>query len=115
MDDDQPLDTFNPEPYSFVITERRRKKPRKRNHGFFRQAVPCLPFPLAVVCCTLNVIFPGFGTIFAGCMLLLSPLIIGYVWSIMWGVLFIQISRRWWISRLEDRENLIENCPCSSW
>ncbi|CAD5215437.1 unnamed protein product [Bursaphelenchus xylophilus] len=136
------LDTFNPEPYSFVITERRRPKKRKRSHGLFRQAVPCLPYPLAIVCCVLNVILPGFGTIISGCMvcccgsfecpnprcivfcsnfycgllqLLLSPLIIGYIWSIIWGILFLQLSKKWWISRLEERGDLVESCPCSSW
>lgn len=29
--------------------------------GFFRKAIPIMPKPLAVVCCFLNIIIPGFG------------------------------------------------------
>ncbi|MFH4978642.1 hypothetical protein AB6A40_005351 [Gnathostoma spinigerum] len=88
-----------------------------QEHGPFRREVPCMPMALAVLCCLLNFFIFGFGTIVAGlsllccskvrsgssrrkaiCMNLFAgflqfvtfPLVVGVVWSIMWGVLFIQ-------------------------
>lgn len=29
--------------------------------GFFRKAIPVMPKPLAIICCLLNIIFPGLG------------------------------------------------------
>ncbi|KHN78955.1 putative transmembrane protein C1orf95 -like protein [Toxocara canis] len=88
--------------------------------GPFRKVVPCLPMPLAGLCCLINVFVPGFGTIIAALstlccstlphhvtrsralpMNLLAgflqfitfPLVVGCVWSIIWGLLFIQIAQ----------------------
>ena len=68
--------------------------------------VPKLSKPIAIVCCLIDIIFPGFGTTIAACMtdeeqvskvqlvvslfqLLLAPFIIGYIWSWYWAYLFI--------------------------
>ena len=64
--------------------------------------VPKLAKPFAILCCILNVILPGTGTITAACMsteqlisktqvvvglmqFLLSILIVGYFWSWYWA------------------------------
>uniref|UniRef100_T1JGT2 Protein SPEC3 n=1 Tax=Strigamia maritima TaxID=126957 RepID=T1JGT2_STRMM len=87
-------------------------------HGQFRKAVPTMPLPLAIVCCVLNVFLPGTGTLvsafavwchyateyenksraFANNVLaaflqvLTLVIIVGYIWSILWGVTFVTLS-----------------------
>ncbi|XP_039249012.2 protein SPEC3-like [Styela clava] len=88
-----------------------------QNKSSMRQAIPAFPMPLAVILAIVNFLLPGFGTIFAGfgvlccgntdqsgggrvgtfCInfwvgilqLLTAWLIIGWVWSIIWGIAFI--------------------------
>ncbi|KAK3588568.1 hypothetical protein CHS0354_026173 [Potamilus streckersoni] len=87
-----------------------------------RYVVPALPMPLAVICCILNFLIPGFGTIVAGIsvlccartddmtsqekcgscltvigigflqLLLTVCFLIGWIWSCIWGVTFIGMS-----------------------
>uniref|UniRef100_A0A0M3I4X7 Transmembrane protein n=1 Tax=Ascaris lumbricoides TaxID=6252 RepID=A0A0M3I4X7_ASCLU len=84
------------ERFTITITEHK---------GPFRKVVPCLPMALAGLCCLANVFIPGFDGVTrsrAVGMNLLSgflqfitfPLVVGCVWSIIWGVLFIQIARK---------------------
>ncbi|CAL1526188.1 unnamed protein product [Lymnaea stagnalis] len=87
-------------------------------HGPLYNAIPCMPLPLAVVLCMLNIVVPGMGTFFSswaclcGCktklgkpakafglnllsallQMLSFVLIVGWVWSIIWGMNFLQIA-----------------------
>ncbi|XP_064485013.1 protein stum homolog [Ornithodoros turicata] len=90
----------------------------RERHGRFRKAVPIMPMPIAVCLCILNVLLPGVGTLVtviavvcgcrtehesrcvaAGYNLLASllqtvtaPFVVGWVWSIMWGITFVNVS-----------------------
>nr|XP_046908647.1 probable WRKY transcription factor protein 1 [Dermatophagoides farinae] len=92
-------------------------------HGFFRKAVPTLPLAIAVMFCMLNLLLPGSGTFLASfaivfgsqteygpgygyqafliCFLssllqfITAILVFGWVWSIMWGIVFIKNSLRY--------------------
>ncbi|XP_022253962.1 uncharacterized protein LOC111088358 [Limulus polyphemus] len=90
----------------------------REKHGVFRKAVPLMPVSLSLLLCILNVLTPGIGTLLAGCtivcgcrteyssrvkaiflnilaailQLILAPIVIGWVWSIMWGITFVNIS-----------------------
>ncbi|OTF71940.1 hypothetical protein BLA29_007838 [Euroglyphus maynei] len=87
-------------------------------HGFFRKAVPILPLPIAVMFCMLNLLLPGSGTFLSSfaivfgsqteygpgygyqafliCFLssilqfITAIFVFGWVWSIMWGIVFIK-------------------------
>ncbi|KAH9509050.1 hypothetical protein Btru_048889 [Bulinus truncatus] len=89
-------------------------------HGPLYNAIPRMPLPLAVVLCIFNIVIPGLGTFFSswaclcGCktklgnpakafglnllsailQMLSFVLIIGWVWSIIWGMNFLQISNQ---------------------
>ncbi|XP_054719377.1 protein stum homolog, partial [Uloborus diversus] len=90
----------------------------REKHGYFRKAIPHMPVPLAVFLCLLNVLIPGLGTlissfaVFCGCtteygdkrksllynllaallQLLMAPIIVGWIWSVLWGITFVNIS-----------------------
>ncbi|CAI5441396.1 unnamed protein product [Caenorhabditis angaria] len=111
------------------------------HHGRFRSAIPIMPLSLACLCFLMNVFLPGSGTLLGGISVLCcsdprgrskpncicwnttaailqflsAPLIIGIIWSIIWGVMFIQIARKWFISDLDHRADFLSCCPCSSW
>ncbi|KAL5014041.1 hypothetical protein ScPMuIL_008311 [Solemya velum] len=87
-----------------------------------RLAVPAMPMGVAILCCVLNILLPGIGTMVAGLspfccarnedmgcgercgscyigfligflQLILVPLLfIGWIWSIIWGISFIGMS-----------------------
>uniref|UniRef100_A0A0B6Z287 Protein SPEC3 n=1 Tax=Arion vulgaris TaxID=1028688 RepID=A0A0B6Z287_9EUPU len=87
-------------------------------HGSLYNAIPYMPLPLAVILCILNIVVPGLGTFISswaclcGCktklgkpatafgLNMLSALlqmvsfvvIVGWVWSILWGMNFVQIA-----------------------
>ncbi|CAP27275.2 Protein CBG07077 [Caenorhabditis briggsae] len=86
-----------------------------QHHGFFRAEIPIMPLTLAVFCCFLNMVVPGTGTFLSGISFLLFPLLIGFVWSVIWGIMFIQIARNWFISDLHHRTDFLTWCPCSNW
>lgn len=92
-----------------------------------RIAVPAMPRPMAILCCVLNFIVPGLGTIIAGftvcccarsedmtycekmssfCIsfwigilqiLTLPVLLLGWIWSCVWGVSFIGMSNEYYV------------------
>ncbi|TMS35256.1 hypothetical protein L596_002696 [Steinernema carpocapsae] len=110
---------FNEEPQSFTYSEGVSITVAKE-HGFFRRAVPCMPMALAGFCCFLNILLPGSGTLVSSfsvfccgasyesekskchvfstnilaafLQFLLFPMVIGCVWSIIWGVTFVQLA-----------------------
>ncbi|CAD6192184.1 unnamed protein product [Caenorhabditis auriculariae] len=110
-------------------------------HGRFRRAIPRMPIALAVFCCFCNVFIPGLGTFLSALsilccadprggsklnsmginllaallQLLTCPLVVGFVWSVIWGVLFIQIARKWFISDIDSRYHALDCCVCSRW
>ncbi|XP_060585097.1 protein SPEC3-like [Ruditapes philippinarum] len=91
-----------------------------------RVAVPAMPMPLAILCCVLNFLVPGLGTILAGLsvcccsrnedmsagsqigsccisfgigllqLLLTVLLLIGWIWSCVWGVFFLGMSAEYY-------------------
>ncbi|KAG8182501.1 hypothetical protein JTE90_020416 [Oedothorax gibbosus] len=89
-------------------------------HGRFRKAVPCMPLGLSIILCIVNMLAPGLGTFLAaftvlcGCpteycdeerctaflynvlaaflQLLTALIVVGWVWSIMWGITFVGMS-----------------------
>ncbi|XP_077520821.1 protein stum homolog isoform X2 [Amblyomma americanum] len=90
----------------------------RERHGRFRKAVPLLPLPVAVALCLLNVLLPGVGTLLSavaalcGCrtehpsrwtaagyallaallQAITAPFVVGWVWSIMWGIAFVNVA-----------------------
>uniref|UniRef100_A0A1I7ZRB9 Protein stum homolog n=1 Tax=Steinernema glaseri TaxID=37863 RepID=A0A1I7ZRB9_9BILA len=130
---------FNEEPQSFTYSEGVSITIAKE-HGFFRRAVPCMPMALAGLCCFLNILLPGSGTFLSSFSIfccasyeserskchvfwtnilaailqfLLFPVVVGCVWSIVWGVTFVQLARKWWISSIHDRDSCLDSCLCS--
>ncbi|CAH1791893.1 unnamed protein product [Owenia fusiformis] len=88
-------------------------------HTPFHNAIPIMPLPLAVLCFILNIVAPGFGTLVSAFSLFCKGtstrmnkratavawniltavlqmatflVIVGWVWSILWGMNFIQMS-----------------------
>lgn len=102
----------------------------KEKHGTLRKAVPILPVPLAVLCLFLNLV-PGLGTFVSGLavmcgyptqyeskvaglcwnvvtallQLLLTPIIVGLIWSVQRGVILVQESLK---KKIEERESQAE-------
>ncbi|XP_070577371.1 protein stum homolog [Ptychodera flava] len=92
----------------------------KEKHGPLRAAVPCMPLPIAIICCLLNICTPGIGTLIsaftvfccgktgnperAPCVdfwlnilsallqIITFPVIVGWIWSIFWGMTFVTLS-----------------------
>lgn len=98
----------------------------KVKHSPFRASVPCMPSPLAVVCAILNIIIPGSGTfvsafsvfccgfaerqacsafgwnlLAAALQLLTVFLLVGWIWSIHWGIMFVTLSSEYEHERLK--------------
>jgi hypothetical protein len=99
----------------------------EEKHGPLQRAIPVMPLALAVVSCVFNIVLPGTGTLLAAfsvfcCgtttrmnsalrafllnivsgLLQLSTflLIVGWIWSITWGMTFVQLA----LSAKENRE-----------
>jgi len=92
--------------------------PNKVKQGMFRRAVPQMPRVLAFICFVLNLVLPGTGTLISAFAVfccgkhdyeknivaflynLLAGilqsatifLLVGWIWSIRWGILFVQLS-----------------------
>ncbi|XP_067684285.1 protein SPEC3-like [Haliotis asinina] len=97
-----------------------------------RLAVPAMPMPLAVVCCVLNFLVPGLGTVIAGLssfccarnedmdsssrcgsccigfgigflqLLTTVTCLIGWVWSCVWGIFMIGMSAEYYHNNPPD-------------
>lgn len=89
----------------------------REKHGSFRAAVPCMPTPVALVCCLLNIVAPGTGTLITAfacfccgypevrpvlaffwnllaaiLQMLTFVFIVGWIWSIIWGMTFMSLA-----------------------
>ncbi|XP_076442890.1 protein stum homolog [Babylonia areolata] len=105
-------------PGSAVGGGRERMGILRERRGVLYNSIPRMPLPLAVFCCLLNILLPGLGTFISawtslcGCHTRLgSPVqavglgllaalgqmvsfvvIVGWVWSILWGMNFVHIA-----------------------
>jgi len=86
--------------------------------GIFRRALPVLPIPIAVILAVLNIV-PGLGTTFAAffslcfphalenkckgffiniaaaiLQVITSPIMVGWIWSVIWGMTMVQLARK---------------------
>lgn len=99
-------------------TEERLEVTVNEKHGPLYNAIPCMPLPLAIICCIFNIVIPGLGTLISSftvfccgstnvssrgrafCFNILSALlqmitfivIVGWIWSIIWGMTFVTLS-----------------------
>ncbi|KAK3102871.1 hypothetical protein FSP39_014562 [Pinctada imbricata] len=106
-----------------------------------RIAVPAMPCPVASTCCVLNFLVPGLGTILAGftvfccsrnedltgcekvgsfcasfwigfLQLILTPLLlVGWIWSCVWGVSFIGMSTEYYHDNPVDNDGSASTYP----
>ncbi|CAD5117065.1 DgyrCDS5886 [Dimorphilus gyrociliatus] len=93
----------------------------EEKHGPLHKAIPIMPLPFAALCCLLNIGCPGLGTlisafsvfccastriekpihafglnILAGILQALTFIVIvGWIWSILWGMTFVQFSSKY--------------------
>ena len=90
-----------------IINSYDKQEKDKFSCTYFIQTIPILPFNLAIMILLCNICFPSLGTFYMACIgnkpkrvqilvgifqLILTPFIIGYVWSIFWGIKTINIS-----------------------
>jgi hypothetical protein len=90
-----------------IINAYEKKEKNEFSFKYFMQTIPILPFNLALMILLCNICFPSLGTFYMACIgnkpkkiqiivgiiqLFLTPLIIGYIWSIFWGIKAINIS-----------------------
>ena len=89
--------------------------------GCFRRAIPTMPKPMAIICCVMNILLPGTGTLVAAfsviccdtkhgysnnifaflmnlCAFILQfcscIIIFGWIWSIKYGLLFVRLTSK---------------------
>jgi hypothetical protein len=85
--------------------------------GIFRKALPILPLPIAIVLAVLSIV-PGLGTLLAAFLslcfphalenkckglfinlsaallqIITAPIIVGWIWSCIWGMTMVQLAR----------------------
>nr|XP_053652164.1 protein stum homolog [Cherax quadricarinatus] len=118
------IETEDGEVQEFEIVESKEKL------GTLRKAVPTLPVPLAVLCLILNLI-PGLGTFVSGLavlcgypthyetksegvcwnmvaaflQVLLTPIVVGVIWSLQRGVILVQESLQ---KKIDDRNAKVD-------
>lgn len=91
----------------------------EQKHGLLHRAIPVMPLWIAILCCVLNILLPGTGTLISAftvfccgvttrlnrplhamALNLVSGLlqtttfllIVGWIWSILWGMTFVQLA-----------------------
>jgi hypothetical protein len=91
----------------------------EEKHGVLHNAIPCMPLALAIICCIFNILVPGLGTLLSSFTVFccgstrLGPspwkafgyniiaallqmitfvIIVGWIWSILWGMTFVQLA-----------------------
>ncbi|XP_060596835.1 protein stum homolog isoform X3 [Ruditapes philippinarum] len=93
----------------------------KEKHGPLYMSIPKLPLGAAVTCCLLNIVLPGFGTFISAFTVLCGAptalnkrtaaflfnllsaflqmitfiIIVGWVWSILWGMNMVTLAMNW--------------------
>lgn len=93
----------------------------REKHGSLYNSIPKMPIPVAVLCCLLNIFVPGLGTIISAFTVLCGApttlnrrvpaflfnllaaflqlvtffIIVGWVWSILWGMNMVTLAMNW--------------------
>lgn len=92
----------------------------REKHGPLYKAIPRMPVSVAVLCCVLNILVPGLGTFISAFTVLCGAptgltkvpafffnilsaflqtvtfiVIVGWVWSILWGMNMVSLAMNW--------------------
>eukprot|EP00768_Dysnectes_brevis_P009400 gnl/Dysnectes_brevis/9434_a17538_202.p1 GENE.gnl/Dysnectes_brevis/9434_a17538_202~~gnl/Dysnectes_brevis/9434_a17538_202.p1 ORF type:complete len:129 (+),score=6.37 gnl/Dysnectes_brevis/9434_a17538_202:127-513(+) len=99
------------EPVANTMNQLNQTDPDMTKHSFFSDVrngrTPELAFWLSIVCLIINIFLPGFGTLLASIRVcsgrvaligllqfLLTIILIGWIWSIIYGLLLVRHSKR---------------------
>ncbi|KAL4238157.1 hypothetical protein ACF0H5_002868 [Mactra antiquata] len=104
-----------------IVEDRTQIVEIREKHGPLYKAIPKMPVAAAVVCCLLNIVIPGCGTLISAFTVLCGAptalnkkvpaflynvlsaflqmitfiVIVGWVWSILWGMNMVTIAMNW--------------------
>lgn len=104
-----------------IVDDRNEIVEIKEKHGPLYKSIPKLPIAAAALCCLLNIVVPGFGTFIAAFTVLCGAptalnkksaaflfnllsaflqmitfiIIVGWVWSILWGMNMVTLAMNW--------------------
>lgn len=99
------------------------KEESKGKENYWIKTIPVLPRSLAVMLLLCNIFFPSSGTFFMACIgdklrktqfliavfqLITTFLIVGYVWSIVWGVYVVMKSY------VHEQKDLSKHCQLNN-
>lgn len=98
----------------------------REKHSPFRESIPCMPLPLSVICAFFNIFLPGTGTFIAAfsvfccgfaerrpcaafgwnilvafIQLVTTVILVGWIWSIHWGIMFVTLSSEYKHERMK--------------